>query len=153
MATFIRDYAAVLDQVEASDETVVLERRAGRASFVLAPLRRAEGDRRAVAAVAHVLSNALAHGSGDMESVIARGLAEEYAWVTFLPVDERADFERELLASLRACAAVGRFTAFENLIDSWQATAEIYSDPELALRLSAPVPTPLGGDVLAPQGA
>lgn len=153
MATFIRDYATVLDQVEASDDAVVLERRAGRGSFVLAPIRRAEGDRHAVLAVANVLRQALAHGGGDLRAAIAAGLADEYPWVSFLPTGERATFEHELLETLRACASLGRFTAFENLIDSWQATAEIWSDPELARRLMTPVIEPVGGDVSGPADA
>lgn len=152
MATFIRDYATVLAQVESSDDTVVLERRAGRSSFLLAPLSRAEGDRHAVAALAHVLQHALAHGSRDFEKVIATGLVEQYPWVAFLPADERVVFERELLETVRACASVGRFRAFENLVDSWKATAEIWSDPELARRLLASVEAPAGGDVPAPNG-
>jgi hypothetical protein len=150
MATFIRDYATVLDEVEANDEAVVLERRAGRPSFVLAPLRRAEGDRHAVAAVAHVLRAALRGGARDLPETIARGLADEHPWVVFLPRRERDAFERELLETLRACATIGRFTAFENLLDSWQATAEIYSDPALARRLTAVVDVPHGGEVSAP---
>src|SRR5665213_323605 len=102
MATFIRDYATVLDQVEASDDAVVLERRAGRASFVLAPIRRAEGDRHAVLAVANVLRQALTHGGEGLQATIAAGLADQYPWVSFLPAGERATFERELFETLRA---------------------------------------------------
>lgn len=150
MASFIRDYATVLDQVESSDTPVVLERRAGRASFELTSLRHAESDRRAISALAHVLSRALDHGSKDFEAVLASGLANWYPWVTFLPAEERLEFERELLDVLRACASVGRFTAFGDLLDSWQATAEIYSDPELLRSLTTPVAVPHGGDVPAP---
>jgi len=152
MATFIRDYATVLDDVESSDDALVLERRAGRASFVLAPLRRVEGDRHAVAAVAHVLRHALSSGK-DVEKVITAGLVDEFPWSVFLPAMERKAFEREVLDVLRACATVGRFTAFENLIDAWQASAELWSDPELARRLARPVDVPYGGDVLEPEGA
>ena len=151
MATFIRDYAAVLDEVESTDDALVLERRAGRASFVLAPLRRVEGDRYAIATVAQILRHALR--SKDVEKVVTAGLVESYPWTVFLPAKERAVFERELLDVLRACAAIGCFTAFEGLVDSWQATAEIWSDPALARRASRPVDVPYGGDVPAPVGA
>ena len=132
MATFIRDYAAVLDEVEATDDALVLERRSGRASFVLAPLRRVEGDRHAIEAVTQILRKAL--GSKDVEKVVTAGLVESYPWTAFLPAKERTLFAKELLAVLRACASIGRFTAFEDLIDSWRSTAEIWSDPELARR-------------------
>jgi hypothetical protein len=39
---------------------------------------------------------------------------------------------------------------FENLTDSWQVTAEVWSDPELAGRLIETVDVPHGGDVPAP---
>lgn len=150
MATFIRDYAAVLDEVESTDDALVLERRAGRASFVLSPLRRVEGDRHAIEAVTQILRHAL--GSKDVQKVVAAGLVESYPWTAFLPAKERAVFESELLAVLRACAAIGRFTAFEDLIDSWRATAEIWSDPALVRRASQAVDVPHGGDVPAPVG-
>ena len=38
LATFIRDYTNVLDQVEAADAELILERRSGRSSFVVAGL-------------------------------------------------------------------------------------------------------------------
>lgn len=148
MATFIRDYATVLNDVEVADDEVVLERRAGRASFVLAPLRRTESDRHAVDALAHVLRNALAHG--DLVDVISASLLGEYPWVAFLPDHEKDRFARELMDTLRACASIGRFTAFENLIDSWTATAEVWSDSDLARALSAAVEVPEGTDVPTP---
>jgi hypothetical protein len=116
---------------------------------VLAPLRRVRSDRHAIAAVAHVLRHAL--GSAEVERAIAAGLIEEFPWADFLPADERDRFTTGLLDVLRACAVVGRFIAFENLIDSWQATAEVWSDPELAGRLIEPVDVPHGGDVPAPS--
>lgn len=148
MATFIRDYASVLEDVDVTGDTVVLERRAGKSSFVLAPLQRIEGDWHAVGAVAHVLNHALDHG--DLADVVVAGLAEEYPWVSFLPEGEQRRFETELLKTLRACASIGRFTAFENLIDSWAATAEVWSDPELARELMRPVEEPEGSDAVEP---
>ncbi|GAB3665440.1 hypothetical protein GCM10027596_31630 [Nocardioides korecus] len=148
MANFIRDYANVLEDVETTGDTVVLERRAGKSSFVLAPLDRVQGDQHAISAVAHVLGHALDHG--DMATVVVTGLAEEYPWVTFLPEAEQRTFEREVLTTLRACASIGRFTAFENLIDSWAATAEIWSDPELARALAEPIEAPHGSAVPEP---
>ena len=149
MATFIRDYASVLENVDATGDTVVLERRSGKSSFVLAPLERIEGDWHAVGAVAHVLSQALTRG--DLADVVIAGLAEEYPWVSFLPESEQRRFETELLKTLRACASIGRFTAFADLIDSWSATAEVWSDPELARKLMRPVEEPEGSDAAEPS--
>jgi hypothetical protein len=75
-ANFIRDHSSVLEDVEVTGGTAVLERRAGKSSFVLAPLDRVKGDRRAVSAVTHVLSYALAHR--DLAAVVLASLAEEY---------------------------------------------------------------------------
>lgn len=60
---------------------------------------------------------------------------------------------RELLSVLRASAALGRFGAFEDVVDSWKATAEIYAEPGLAARLQKSVVSPVRTDVPAPAGA
>lgn len=149
MATFIRDYASVLEDVDRTGDNVLLERRAGKSSFILAPLDRIEGDWHAIAAVSHVLSLSL--DRRDVADVVVAGLVEEYPWVIFLPADEQQRFEVEVLKTLRACASVGRFTAFENLIDSWTASAEVWSDPNLARALLQPVETPEGSAAAEPS--
>jgi len=148
VATFIRDYANVLDQVEAADAEVVLERRSGRASFVVAPLRRVQSDRHAIEAVTRVLRHALDDKA--LEKSLAAGILETFPWVTFLPDAERAHFQSAVLETLRGCAALGRFTAFEDLVGSWRATAEIWSDAASAQRLLAPIIAPHGGAVAGP---
>lgn len=151
MATFIRDYASVLDETEATGDDVVLERRSGRASFVVIPLERLTADRHAVEALAQMLTKVL--DIDELAAAVAAGLADKYPWVLFLPDNERATFESELLETLAACASIGRFTAFDHLISSWTATAEIYSDPDLAAALSTPVVAPDGREVHAPAVA
>ena len=151
LATFIRDYANVLDQVEAADAEVVLERRSGRASFVVAPLRRVQSDRHAMEAVTRVLRHALADKA--LEKSLAVGILETFPWVTFLPAAEQTQFESAVLETLRGCAALGRFTAFEDLVDSWRVTAEIWSDPASARRLLAPIVAPHGGAVADPTAS
>jgi len=148
LAGFIRDCANVLDQVEAADAEVVLERRSGRASFVVAPLRRVQSDRHAVEAVTRVLRHALEDKA--LEKSLATGILETLPWVTFLPAAERTDFASAVLETLRGCAALGRFTAFEDLVDSWRVTAEIWSDPASARRLLAPIVAPHGEAVAGP---
>ena len=63
----------------------------------------------------------------------------EYPWVEFLPAQEQQAFAEGAVKVLRACAAVGKFTAYEDFLDSWRATAEVYSDPSLAAKLLGPV--------------
>ncbi|MGI8535475.1 MAG: hypothetical protein ACR2K2_03075 [Mycobacteriales bacterium] len=55
-----------------------------------------------------------------------------------------------LLDVLRGCAVLGRFAAFENLLSSWEASAQLWSDPALAAAVSAPIVVPHGGDVDEP---
>lgn len=149
IATFVRDYARVLEQSAARDEEVVLERRAGKPTFVLSPLRRLESDRHAVSAVAHVLRHALAEPI--VNAVLSEALVAEFPWAVFLPTSERERFATELLDVLRGCAALGRFTAFDDMVSSWEASAHVWSDPALAAVLSAPIDVPQGGDVDEPS--
>ena len=151
MATFIRDYASVLAEVDRTGDNVLLERRAGKGSLILAPRDRIEGDWHAVAAVSHVLSRSL--DRRDLADIVVAGLVEQYPWVSFLPPSEQQRFEVEVLNTLRACASIGRFTAFENLIDSWAASAELWSDPDLARALLQPVESPEGSAVVEPSAS
>ena len=78
---------------------------------------------------------------------------DEFPWVSFQPVAARKRFETELLEVLRGGASLGRFTAFEHLVESWRASGEIWSNPALARSLRAPITVPPGGDVPAPDQA
>lgn len=148
IATFVRDYARVLDEAAEMNDEVILERRAGKPTFVISPLRRVESDRHAVAVAAHMFQRAFSRA--DVRRVVTDGLGDDLPWVTFLPEDEKIRFADECLAVLRACAEVGRFTAFENLLASWQAAAEVWSDPALAQALATPVDIPEGSNVSQP---
>ncbi|MEI6624425.1 MAG: hypothetical protein WCP28_21240 [Actinomycetes bacterium] len=150
IATFVRDYARVLDEADARNDEVVLERRAGKTTFVLAPLRRVQSDRHAVAVASHLFQRAF--GRAEVRKIVVDGLADDLPWLTFLPDSEKIRFADECLAVLRGCAEIGRFTAFEDLLSSWQAAANIWSDPILAHALSSPVDTPDGSDVQWPTG-
>jgi Rad3-related DNA helicase len=81
--------------------------------------------------------------------VLARSLADEYPWLEFLPEDARQQFTEEFFRVLRASATVDRFAAFDQMIEAWKSTAEIYADPELLARLqepgdaAIPAPSPL----------
>jgi hypothetical protein len=150
LSTFVRDYDRVMEDAAAQNDEVLLERRAGKPSFVLAPLRRVESDRHALSAVSQLLRHTLSDAAG--ARVLLDGVLEEFAWAVFLPTDERERFAIELVDTLRGCAALGRFTAFEDLVDSWQATAAIWSDPELAASLTVAVAGPDDRPVLPPAG-
>jgi len=147
ITTFAREYAALLDAHP--DDELVLERRAGKGAVVVRSLRLAQSDRQAVQAVSHVLSHLLAQT--DLSAAIADGLQDEFPWMALLPAPVRGECARELLIVLRASAAVGRYGALHDTLDSWTATAEIYTDSHLVAQLTEPVDTPHGGGVLEPS--
>lgn len=130
LSSFVRDYRTVLDDL--ADGEVVLSQRGGE-QLLLSSLRRREADRHAVGALSHILAHALEHG--DLVKVLTRSLADEYPWLEFLPEDARQQFTEEFFRVLRASATVDRFAAFDQMIEAWKSTAEIYADPELLARL------------------
>lgn len=66
-------------------------------------------------------------------------LADVFPWVQFLPKDDIRAFLVELVETLRAAASLGNMAALEPVVAAWQATAEIYSDPELLKAATAPL--------------
>ncbi|GAB96066.1 hypothetical protein BJY21_003590 [Kineosphaera limosa] len=141
MSRFIQNYNQHLVEAERTDDTLVLEQRGGRPSWVLESARRAE----ATSEATRLLSNALAalvHDEMLLSSYVTR-LLDELPWVGFLPEVDRASFVTEAAEALRACASVGRFTALVVLIEDWRNTADVWSDPELAANLLEGVPDPL----------
>ncbi len=134
ITTFAREYASLLEQ--APDDDFVLERRTG-APVVVRPLREARADRELADNLAVMLRAIL--GRADLADLLDTTLDETYPWAALLPPDVRDTFTRELVQMLRACAALGRFGAYTDLLDSWRATAEIHADPDLARRLTGPV--------------
>lgn len=76
--------------------------------------------------------------------------AEELAWLTWLPADGRAECVTELLNHLLAGADTGLFLPFARALLEWKSTAEIYSDPELAMRLRGPFETAASAEVTRP---
>lgn len=67
-------------------------------------------------------------------------LAEVFPWVCFLPPEAVAELRAEIVSVLQEGAVSD--TPLGARIASWQSTAEVYADPELAKRLR----TPTGGD-------
>lgn len=141
MSRFIQNYNQHLVEAERTDDVLVLQQRAGRPAWVL----ETEGRTRATAEATDFLSAALTALVHD-ETLIDRfasALSAALPWVAFLPKPDREEFATEAADTLRACASIGRFTAFADLIEDWRNTAEIWSDPGLAASLRAEVPEPL----------
>jgi len=141
MSRFIQNYNQHLAEAERTDDMLVLQQRAGRPTWVL----ETEDRVRATAEATDFLSAALAALVHDETLVdrFASALAAALPWVTFLPERDREAFAAGAADTLRACASIGRFTAFADLIEDWRNTAEVWSDPTLAASLSAEVAEPL----------
>ena len=153
LSSFVRDYRPVVDSLD--DGEVVLSQRGGE-PLLLSSLRRRESDRHAVAALSHLLAHALQRS--EVVDVLAESLGDEYPWLEFLPEHERRTFLDEFFRVLRASATVDRFSAFDQMIEAWKSTAEIYADPDLLARLgqpgddATPAPSPLDADAITTAG-
>lgn len=141
MSRFIQNYSQHLAEAERTDDVLVLQQRAGRPAWVL----ETEGRARATAEATEYVASALTAIAHD-ETLVARfatAFAEAQPWAAFLPVQDRETFAAEAADTLRACASIGRFTAFADLVEDWRNTAEVWSDPALAESLAAEVSEPL----------
>lgn len=141
MSRFIQNYNQHLVDAERTDDVLVLRQRAGRPSWVLETESRVQATAEATDFVSAALAG-LAHDEVLVER-FAAALATSLPWVAFLPEPDREAFIEEAADTLRACASIGRYTAFADLIADWRNTAEIWSDPALAESLSADINDPL----------
>ena len=129
---FLRDPKGVIRKLDKASD-VIIERRDA------APLRltlssRAEADREGTAMLAHVLMKVLP----DLAEQVWEPLVEVYAWLRFLPEQERPTFLREFTEMVAACAALGNNAPLAQLLHEWKATAAIYADPTLTVALKRP---------------
>ncbi|HWC22252.1 MAG TPA: hypothetical protein VG502_08150 [Flexivirga sp.] len=145
MSRFIQNYNQHLTEAERTDDVLVLQQRAGRPAWVLETEDRARTTAEATEYVATVLAT-IAHD----ETLIARfaaALVQAQPWVAFLPERDRETFATEAADTLRACASIGKYTAFADLVHDWRNTAEVWSDAELAESLAGDVSEPLNQPV------
>jgi hypothetical protein len=63
---------------------------------------------------------------------------EAFPWVRFMPDDAVREFLVEFMDTARAAVDLGTVGPLGPLVASWKATAEIYSDPDLAKTLLKP---------------
>lgn len=137
MSRFIKNYNQYLTAAEQTDAVIVLEQRGGRPAWVLESEQRVRANNAANGYLAAVLA-ALVHD----EALVGRFtslLAASLPWVAFLPERDREEFTVETAETLRACASIGRYTAFADLFEDWRNTAEVWSDPDLAAGLSGDI--------------
>ncbi|GAA2060619.1 hypothetical protein GCM10009839_84240 [Catenulispora yoronensis] len=132
-STFLRNPSQVLPALEES-KVVILERR-GEANLALMYEHAHNGEVSALSLMARSFA-ALNRRDPELTEEI---LSEEISWLHWLPAKERPECVKELLADLVAAADTGLIMPFVRDFRAWRATAEVWSDPELAARLSEPI--------------
>jgi hypothetical protein len=71
-------------------------------------------------------------------------LITHYPWVRFLPEGDRAEFVREFLETIKACASINSFSRIEAVVNAWRSSAEIHADPQLLAHLTKPLSVATG---------
>jgi hypothetical protein len=72
-------------------------------------------------------------------AVLIDVLGDVFAWVEFLPVNDRTEFANEFARVAAAGSDFDNYAPLMQLVSEWRATAEIYADPDLAQRLRQPI--------------
>ena len=76
--------------------------------------------------------------------MLTRVFPEAFPWVRFLPEEAVREFLVEFMETARAASDLGTMSPMAAVIASWKSTAEVYADPDLSARLSAPLDDGLG---------
>ena len=98
-------------------------------------------------AAARLLRNLAVHSP----VALSAALEDAFAWVKFLPPQDRDLFTEELTRTLLAAASVDVYASVAQLAREWKATAEVHADPELARQLTEPLEA-AGDAVATPAG-
>jgi hypothetical protein len=143
-STFLREPKTVTAVLEQED--VLIERRDG-SDFVMRSVEREKRERGAI----QLLTLALSHVS--LADVVQKLVGDDgvFAWARYLPDDDQDLFARDLLHAIQASADLGSYAGVELTVSQWRATAEVWSDPDLAERLGTPVDPPTVIDVIRPS--
>lgn len=129
-SSFLRGPGDVLSVLEELD--VILERRDAE-SLVLTPVHRFEARNEGMAVAARALHEMLSRDTARADEIMQASVP----WLHWLPDDDRRNCINELVAELEAGAATGNVEPFARALRAWRSTAEAWSDPELARRLSS----------------
>jgi hypothetical protein len=101
----------------------------------------------AFGALARAFRNLAVHDS----AMLTDALSDAFAWLLFLPNEDRLSFVAEFAHAVTAAAELDNYSPVGQLVREWRATAEIHADPKLADRLRRPIEHPLGSPVIAPS--
>lgn len=126
LSYMLRNSGAILDEVEHRD--VVLQRRDGE-DLYLALRSRERGIRESLGVLARIVRAAL-HDVGT-RGAVAKWLAEELPWTSFLPESDRKNFLADFARTSAACVEAEVYEPLIRTLESWKATAEVYANPAL----------------------
>jgi hypothetical protein len=129
-----KDTMAKLD--ESPRHRIRLDRRDGE-DLILESAAHAEAEDEALSMASRMFISLMKHDPGARALLLS--ISDVFPWVRFLPAEDVRAFVVELVETMRACADLQNVAALAPVIAAWQATAEIYSDPELLKRATAPL--------------
>ena len=84
-------------------------------------------------------SDPVPHSVGDNSDEADSDVAGELSWVAVLPECDRRQFAEDMSRLLAEAAETDDFALVEQTLREWRVTSEVFSDPELAERLSKPL--------------
>jgi hypothetical protein len=122
-----------------------LERRDGN-DLILESADRAEAKDDALRVTGRLFFHLIQNDDGARALLMA--LPSVFPWVRFLSRGEVRAFLVELVDTLHACADLGNIAALVPVIEAWQSTAEIHSDPQLRRAAIEPLDGTDYGEVL-----
>lgn len=71
------------------------------------------------------------------ERIAYKGESSIFPWIKYLDNEAIEEFNKELLVTFEGAMSSQEWSAFEELLDDWKATANIASNPDLAKALLA----------------
>jgi hypothetical protein len=125
---------------ESPRRRIRLDRRDGE-DLILESAARADAEDKALGMASRMFISLMKHDPGARALLLS--LPDVFPWVRFLPREDVQAFLVELVDTIHACTELGNVAAIAPVVAAWQATAEIYSDPELLKRAVEPLD---GGD-------
>jgi hypothetical protein len=121
-----RDSKAVAKAVDANGEITLIRR--GEPDLTLMRADRRSDVREAGKTTTRLLRELLP--TLDLPHAVSI-LTRIYSWLTFLPADAQAQFVKEYITTLNACADLDIWIPLARVIREWKATAAIHADPVL----------------------
>ncbi len=128
----LRRPKVVTDDVEKGD---VLLRRRDEPDLRLSRADREVHRAEAFVALGRALRNVAVHNP----TALREALGDAFPWLEFVPAADRQEFLDEFTRVVTAAAAVDNYEPLTQLVREWRATAEVHSDPKLAMRLRRPL--------------